>query len=76
MILATYSFEEAEILCDIVSWLKRGNFACIGNPEQLKLQYYNGYKMWIKFINSVLNKKDYQLYLIKWLKIIMLKLII
>ena len=58
MILATHSIEEAEILCDRVSWLKKGNFACIGNPEQLKLQYSNGYKMRIKFANSVLNKND------------------
>ena len=58
MILATHSIEEAEILCDRVSWLKKGNFVCIGNPEQLKLQYSNGYEMQIKFVDTVLNKKD------------------
>ena len=58
MILATHSIEEAEILCDRVSWLKKGNFACIGNPEQLKLQYSNGYKMSIKFANTVFNKNE------------------
>ena len=58
MILATHSIEEAEILCDRVSWLKKGNFVCIGNPEKLKLQYSNGYKMKIKFVDTVLNKND------------------
>ncbi len=38
--------EEAEILCDTVSWLKSGNFICIGNPEKLKILYSTGY---IKF---------------------------
>ena len=58
MILTTHSIEEAEILCDRVSWLRKGNFVCIGNPEQLKLTYSNGYKMHIKFIDSVLNRND------------------
>ena len=58
MILTTHSIEEAEILCDRVSWLKRGNFVCIGNPEQLKLKYSNGYKMHIKFVDSIINRKD------------------
>ena len=58
MILTTHSIEEAEILCDRVSWLKHGNFACIGNPEQLKLKYSNGYKMHIKFVDTVINRND------------------
>ena len=58
MILTTHSIEEAEILCDRVSWLRKGNFVCIGNPEQLKLAYSNGYKMHVKFIDSVLNRND------------------
>jgi ABC-type multidrug transport system ATPase subunit len=37
--------EEAEIFCDIVSWLKSGNFICIGNPEELKLEFSFGYKL-------------------------------
>ena len=41
--------EEAEILCDTVSWLKKGNFVCIGNPEKLKLQFSAGYHLHIKF---------------------------
>ena len=49
MILSTHSMEEAEILCDTVSWLKKGNFVCIGNPEKLKLQFSAGYHLHIKF---------------------------
>ena len=49
MILTTHSMEEAEILCDTVSWLKQGNFVCVGNPEKLKLQFSAGYKLHIKF---------------------------
>ena len=45
MILITHSMEEAEILCDRVGWLKSGNFICIGNPEELKLQYSSGYNL-------------------------------
>ena len=49
MILSTHSMEEAEILCDTVSWLKKGNFVCIGNPEKLKLQFSAWYHLHIKF---------------------------
>jgi ABC-type multidrug transport system ATPase subunit len=58
MILTTHSIEEAELLCDRVSWLKKGNFICIGNPEQLKLKYSDGYKLHIKFVDTVLNKEE------------------
>jgi ABC-type multidrug transport system ATPase subunit len=58
MILTTHSIEEAEVLCDRVSWLKKGNFVCLGNPEQLKLHYSNGYKLQIKFVDNVLNRND------------------
>ena len=50
MILSTHSMEEAEVLCDTVSWLKSGNFLSIGNPEKLKISLSAGYKMHIKFI--------------------------
>ena len=49
MILTTHSMEEAEVLCDTVSWFKAGNFITIGNPEELKIQYSAGYKLHIKF---------------------------
>ena len=54
MILTTHSMEEAEILCDRVSWLKKGSFVCIGNPEKLKIQYSLGYKLHIKFDDNTL----------------------
>ena len=49
MILSTHSMEEAEVLCDTVSWLKSGNFLSIGNPEKLKIKLSAGYKLHIKF---------------------------
>ena len=52
MILTTHSMEEAEILCDTVSWFREGNFITLGNPEQLKLKYSVGYKLHIKFVES------------------------
>ena len=59
MILTTHSMEEAEILCDRVSWLKKGNFVCIGVPEKLKIQYSMGYKLHVKFNdNEILEKCD------------------
>ena len=42
--------EEAEILCDTVSWLKSGNFISIGNHEKLKIAFSAGYKLNMKFI--------------------------
>jgi ATP-binding cassette subfamily A (ABC1) protein 3 len=57
MILTTHSMEEAEILCDTVSWLKAGNFVCVGNPEELKLEYSAGYKLHIKFNDKEINKQ-------------------
>ena len=58
MILTTHSMEEAEILCDRVGWLKKGSFACIGNPEKLKIQYSLGYKLHIKFDDQLINKDN------------------
>ena len=58
MILTTHSMEEAEVLCDRVSWLKSGNFICLGNPEQLKIEYSPGYKLHIKFDDSNINNSD------------------
>ena len=52
MILTTHSMEEAEVLCDTVSWFKSGNFMCIGNPEKLKIEFSIGYTIHIKFINE------------------------
>ena len=48
--------EEAEVLCDTISWLKSGNFICIGNPEKLKLMYSTGYNLQIKFSDEKINE--------------------
>jgi ABC-type multidrug transport system ATPase subunit len=56
MILTTHSMEEAEILCDRVSWLKKGNFVCIGNPERLKMQYSLGYKLHVRFDDEIIRQ--------------------
>ena len=63
MILTTHSMEEAEILCDTVSWLKAGNFVCLGNPEELKIKYSSGYNLHIKFDDNEINKeiKNYKI---------------
>ena len=55
MILTTHSMEEAEILCDTVSWFRAGNFITLGNPEELKLKYSAGYKLHIKFSEQEIN---------------------
>ena len=63
MILTTHSMEEAEVLCDTVSWFKLGNFMCIGNPEKLKIEFSIGYTIHIKFINDSNNSiVDNQIY--------------
>ena len=54
MILTTHSIEEAEVLCDTISWFKDGNFVCVGNPEKLKIKYSIGYLLQVKF-NSIDN---------------------
>ena len=58
MILTTHSMEEAEILCDNVSWFREGNFITLGNPEELKLKYSAGYKLHIKFNEQEINKSE------------------
>ena len=68
MILTTHLIEEAEILCDRVSWLKSGNFVCLGNPQQLKLQYSEGYNIYIKFDDSCIKKMMILYYLMKIFK--------
>ena len=60
MILTTHSMEEAEVLCDTVSWLKAGNFVAKGNPEKLKLQYSAGYILHIKFNDSLMKSNEEQ----------------
>jgi ABC-type multidrug transport system ATPase subunit len=57
LIISTHSIEEAEILCDTISWLKEGKFVCVGNPEKLKINYSAGYYLHINFYyNKFLNE--------------------
>ena len=58
MILTTHSMEEAEVLCDTVSWFKAGNFITKGNPEELKIQYSAGYKLHIKFDDNAIKQAN------------------
>ena len=58
MILTTHSMEEAEILCDTVSWFRAGNFITLGNPEELKVKYSAGYKLHIKFNESEIKNTE------------------
>ena len=60
MILTTHSIEEAEVLCDTVSWFRDGNFITLGNPEQLKLKYSAGYKLHIKFVEAEIKNQIQQ----------------
>ena len=62
MILTTHSMEEAEVLCDTVSWLKSGNFISIGNPEKLKIALSAGYKLHLKFIQLKNNDNNLNLF--------------
>ena len=52
LILSTHSIDEAELLCDRISWFKNGNFIYLGNSEQLKLNNITIYKLYIKFDQS------------------------
>ena len=66
MILTTHSMEEAEILCDTVSWLKVGNFIIKGSPEKLKIEISEGYKLYLKFDvpninNTISNSNSYSI---------------
>ena len=55
MILSTHSMEEAEVLCDRIGWMEKGNFTHIGNPEVLKMKFSTGYYFHIKFNESFKN---------------------
>ena len=55
MILSTHSTEEAEVLCDRIGWMEKGNFTHIGNPEVLKMKFSDGYFIHIKF--NIVNKE-------------------
>jgi len=43
VILTTHALDEAEILCDRIGIMVRGQLRCIGTPEELKSKYVQGY---------------------------------
>ena len=57
MILSSQSLEEADILCDRISWLRKGNFSFIGKSDILKNNNLK-YKMTIKLDESKFNKEE------------------
>ena len=58
MILSSQSLEEADILCDRISWLRKGNFSYIGKSDILKEKNSLKYKMTIKLDDSKFNKEE------------------
>ena len=60
MILATHSIEEAEILCNRISWFENGNFANF-DIENLKQNNFSKYNLHIKFKDSNNNNNQIQL---------------
>ena len=57
MILSSQSLEEADILCDRISWFRKGNFSYIGKSDILKNNNLK-YKMTIKLDESKFNKEE------------------
>lgn len=45
VILTTHSMEEAEALCTKMAIMTSGNFRCIGEPQELKETFGNGYEI-------------------------------
>jgi ABC-type multidrug transport system ATPase subunit len=58
MILSNQSLDEADILCDRISWFKKGNFSYIGKSDILKENNNLKYKLSIKLDYSKFNKEE------------------
>jgi len=58
MILSSQSLDEADILCDRISWFKNGNFSYIGKSDILKEKNSLKYKMVIKLDESKYNNEE------------------
>ena len=58
MILSNQSLDEADILCDRISWFKKGNFSYIGKSDILKENNNLKYKLSIKLDNSKFYKEE------------------
>ena len=65
MILSTNSLEEAHLLCDRISWFKRGNFTVLAKPKELTSSYKKIYKLYIKYDQSLLLKKNKEMHIFK-----------
>ena len=59
MILSSKSLDEADILCDRISWFRKGNFSYIGKSDILKGNNSLKYKMVIKLDESKFNKEEF-----------------
>ena len=60
MILSTNSLEEAHLLCDRISWFKKGNFTVLAKPKELISSYKKIYKLYIKYNQSEILKTKEQ----------------
>ena len=47
MIMITHHIQEAEFLCDKIAIMVNGQISCYGTPDELRAQYFNGYKVTI-----------------------------
>lgn len=57
VILTTHSMEEAEALCTKMAIMTSGNFRCIGEPQELKESFGNGYEIQVS-IPSATTKEE------------------
>ena len=55
-LLTTHSMEEAEVLCQRIGIMSRGNLECIGSPLHLKKLYGTGFKITVKYLDQELAK--------------------
>jgi ABC-type multidrug transport system ATPase subunit len=58
IILSTSSPEEADTLCDRISWFKKGNFTFIGKLDELKNPFKSIYKLYVKYNNKLINNNN------------------
>ena len=65
LILTTHSMEEADVLCDRIGIINKGNMKCIGNQTHLKNKFGSGYQLFIncyqkKLLEIIKNSIDLQ----------------
>jgi ABC-type multidrug transport system ATPase subunit len=49
VLFSTHSLEEADILCDKIAIISKGELKCIGSPSFLKKTYGSGYHLMVEF---------------------------